>query len=363
MLTFVPLVYVLYVAGAVRQYSHGTNALAGYSLIGAFCASYLALIGLARRRQPVDVWHFWPLYGVSVALFIAEVPFARAPAFVLGLYLAIIAVAALGARAIPIVAALTLASIFVPALVPSWHQDIGSAISNFTPIAIPVAAVLTFAVRQGVQGALELTEAREELARLAAENERNRIARDLHDLLGHSLTTITVKAGLARRVAGADPARAAQEIAEVEALSRQALAEVRSAVSSYREVTLASELARGRELLRASGINADLPTATDVVDEPYQELFGWALREGLTNVARHARASTCSVRLSASEVEITDDGVGGSGPSGNGIPGYGNGLSGLRERAAAAGATVEAGPAWPSGWRLLVTLGNAAGSR
>ena len=91
------------------------------------------------------------------------------------------------------------------------------------------------------------------MARLAAENERSRIARDLHDLLGHSLTTITVKAGLANRLAGRDPDRAAKEIGEVEQLTRSALADVRAAVDGYRDVTLAGELASAQEVLRAAG--------------------------------------------------------------------------------------------------------------
>jgi len=125
------------------------------------------------------------------------------------------------------------------------------------------------------------------------------------------------------------------------------LADVRAAVSGYREVTLASELARGRELLRASGITADLPTATDVADPAHQELFGWAVREGLTNVIRHSRARSVTVRVSASSVEIIDDGQGSAADPGNG-------LNGLRERAAAAGGGVDAGPAQPAGWRLRV---------
>jgi two-component system, NarL family, sensor histidine kinase DesK len=129
---------------------------------------------------------------------------------------------------------------------------------------------------------------------------------------------------------------------------------VRSAVSGYRDVTLAGELARGRELLRASGIAADLPTATDVVDPAHQELFGWAVREGLTNVVRHARASCCAVRLSPSAVEIVDDGIGEAVLRGDVPPG--NGLSGLRERAAAAGGRVDAGPLRAGGWQLRVTL-------
>jgi two-component system sensor histidine kinase DesK len=206
---------------------------------------------------------------------------------------------------------------------------------------------VTMATIQVIHANEQLTETRAELARLAAENERIRIARDLHDLLGHSLTTITVKAGLARRLGAADPEGAVAQITEVEDLCRRVLADVRAAVSGYREVTLASELARGRELLRASGITADLPTATDVADPAHQELFGWAVREGLTNVIRHSRARSCTVRVSASSVEIVDDGQGSAAAPGNG-------LSGLRERAAAAGGGVDAGPAQPTGWRLRV---------
>ena len=147
---------------------------------------------------------------------------------------------------------------------------------------------------------------------MAAENERFRIARDLHDLLGHSLTAITVKAALARRLGAADPPHAPQEIAEVETLARQSLADVRAAVTGYRDVTLAGELATGRELLRAVGITADLPGAVNVVDPVHHKLFGWAVRVGLTNVIRHAHASSCAVRLSRSSVEIVDDGVGGN---------------------------------------------------
>jgi two-component system sensor histidine kinase DesK len=237
--------------------------------------------------------------------------------------------------------------------------SLGASFDDVTPVAIPVLAVATFAILRALRQNMALAEARAELAELAAENERMRIARDLHDLLGHSLTTITVKAGLARRLGSADPARAVSQITEVEELCRQALADVRSAVSGYRDVTLAGELARGRELLRASGIAAELPTATDVVDPAHQELFGWAVREGLTNVVRHARAHSCTVLLSPSAVEIVDDG--GGDPRADGLMPAGNGLSGLRERAAAAGGTVDAGPRQAGGWRLRVTLAGGGG--
>lgn len=212
-------------------------------------------------------------------------------------------------------------------------------------------ALAMFGFFNVVRGNQALADARTEIARLAAENERFRIARDLHDLLGHSLTTITVKAELAQRLGGHDVERALQEMEEVEALSRRALADVRAAVAHYREVTLVGELATGRELLRAAGIEADLPPSVEVIDDGVQELFGWVVREGLTNVVRHSHATTCQVRVDPEFVEIVDDGVGG------GFFSAGSGLAGLRERAALAGGMLEAGPIEPRGWRIRVSMG------
>jgi len=284
---------------------------------------------------------------VLVALLVLELPLAHASAFVLAVFLTITIVARLGARSAPVVVVLALASLLVPPAIPAWHVSLGAAFGDVTPVAIPVVALGIFAVVRVLRGNSALAEARAELASLAAENERFRIARDLHDLLGHSLTTITVKAGLAARLGapGQDRARqeqALQEIAEVETLARQALADVRAAVANYRDVTLAGELATGRQLLRAAGIAADLPRAVDMIDPAHQELFGWVVREGLTNIVRHAHASSCAIRLTASGVEITDDGVGGGA-----LPGTrpGHGLASLRERVAAAGGVVDAGPA------------------
>ena len=138
----------------------------------------------------------------------AELPFARAAGFVAFIFLTMISVARFGRRSLPLMAAFSLAALIVPVLIPSWHVSIGASFDDVTPVAIPVVAFVMFAVVQVLRGNQALAEARAELAQLAAENERIRIARDLHDLLGHSLTTITVKAGLARRLGAADPARA-----------------------------------------------------------------------------------------------------------------------------------------------------------
>jgi two-component system sensor histidine kinase DesK len=219
---------------------------------------------------------------------------------------------------------------------------------------IPMVALAMWGFFGLIRTNQALADARAEVARLAAENERTRIARDLHDLLGHSLTTITVKAGLARRLAEKhDNERAAVEIAEVEKLSRSSLADVRSAVAGHRDVTLVGELATAREVLRAAGVVAELPGSVEIVDPALSELFGWVVREGVTNVVRHARAAHCTIRVDRDWIEISDDGRGG-------IAGAGNGLTGLRERVEAAGGTVQIGGQTYSGWRLRVDVPMAA---
>jgi two-component system sensor histidine kinase DesK len=113
-------------------------------------------------------------------------------------------------------------------------------------------------------------------------------------------------------------------------------------------VSLIGELASSREVLRASGLRVELPGAVDVVDTELQELFGWVVREGVTNVIRHARATTCTITVGSNWIEILDDGRGGP-------ANLGSGLTGLRERVAAVGGTVDAGGC-AEGWRLRVEV-------
>ncbi|MBG7611001.1 sensor histidine kinase, partial [Polaribacter sp. BAL334] len=118
----------------------------------------------------------------------------------------------------------------------------------------------------------------------------------------------------------ADPQRAGVEIGEVEALARGALADVRAAVSGFREVNVSAELAAARAALRAAGIELDASASTDAIDPAHRELAGWVVREGVTNVIRHAGASRCRIRLEHDVVEVADDGVGpGAGTASTGL--------------------------------------------
>lgn len=186
------------------------------------------------------------------------------------------------------------------------------------------------------------------IAEFAATSERTRLARDLHDLLGHSLATITVKAGLIRRMieSGAGHEATLSEARDVEVLSRQAMSEVRAAVTGYHRVSLDGELAGARDALRAAGIEADIPATAGDVAPDLREAFAWVLREGVTNVIKHSGATHCRVTLGPTHLEIHDDGRGA--PA---APAAGNGLRGLAERLRPVHATLST-PATPTGFTL-----------
>lgn len=213
----------------------------------------------------------------------------------------------------------------------------GSQVSNAFSVLAGAFAIV--GLRAVMSRNIDLIRVHQENAQLAVENERSRFARDLHDILGHSLTVIAVKAELAQRLLEVDPERARAEVADLERLSRDALADVRHAVHGYRELTLPGEIARARTVLDTVGVRAEVPGSADQVPTELRELFAWTIREGVTNVVRHAGARSCSVQLTATSVEVRDDGRGPLADS-DSDAGSGSGLAGLRERAAAVGATV-----------------------
>jgi two-component system sensor histidine kinase DesK len=204
----------------------------------------------------------------------------------------------------------------------------------------------------------ELTEARAELARTAVAAERERFARDLHDLLGHSLSVIAIKAELAGRLLPDRADEAHGEIRDVEQVARQALGEVREAVSGYRQPTLAGEMEGARIALSAAGIIAEFERSPVALDPEVEAVLAWAVREGATNVIRHSGASRCQVRVVAgladAEVEVVDDGGGCAGASAN--AGGGHGLVGLRERAERLRGRIDARGLPDGGFRLSVCV-------
>ncbi len=230
-------------------------------------------------------------------------------------------------------------------VVPGWEHD------NTLLLSLLAASVAVWGIQQMMLGNAALRAATAENQRLAVAEERHRFARDLHDILGHSLTVITVKAELAGKLVDRDLGRAKKELADLERLSRDALVDVRRAVEGYRELTLPGELARARAALGAAQIDADLPNATDEVPGELRELFAWTVREGVTNVIRHSGARLCAVRLSATCAEVADDG---RGPTDPGLAQAG--LRGLRERAAAHDATVITEVRRPQGFSLQVRV-------
>lgn len=233
------------------------------------------------------------------------------------------------------------------------------------PLAIEVGLISLTTYGIGVlrRTNRELLEARSELARLAVSEERSRIARDLHDTLGHSLSLITLKSELAGRLLPDDPVRARAEIGDVEHVARDALASVRETLGGYRQTTLAVELDGVTGALRAAGIDARLENQGLGLSPAADTLLAWTVREGVTNVMRHSHASTCTIRIGRDDAavfaEIVDDGSG-SAPADDRTPG--SGLRGLAERAASLGGSLVAGPLSEGGYRLRVTLPGATAS-
>jgi two-component system, NarL family, sensor histidine kinase DesK len=202
-----------------------------------------------------------------------------------------------------------------------------------------------------------LRHSQEEIHRLATIAERERIARDLHDVLGHTLSLVALKSELARKLLDRDPEAARAEIQEVERVARAALTEVRSAVSGMRNTAFAAELVAATALLEAQGVHVEAQVQDVKLPHDRETALALSLREAATNVSRHAAATGVKISLRQEEgrvtLEITDDGRGG-----RIVPG--NGLNGMRERLSNVGGTLNLEPNGKHGTRLLVSLPVAA---
>ena len=235
-----------------------------------------------------------------------------------------------------------------------WHHY-GFGNTAVVIIVPPMAAFFAYTAGKRNEMVADLRQTRAELARVAVAEERLRIARDLHDLLGHSLSLITLKAELSRRMIATDATSAAREMTELEAVARQSLSDVREAVAGYRQPDLVTELGAARQLLTAAGMNCQITSPAGLsLPADIDAVLAWTVREGVTNVVRHARATCAAVRITTVGqgvmAEITDNGRGhGPGPAGSG-------LAGLGERVRQLGGSLIAGPAPSAGFRLQVTI-------
>ncbi|GAB2495353.1 sensor histidine kinase [Arenimonas alkanexedens] len=245
------------------------------------------------------------------------------------------------------VAAMSL--VYVQSLPPSMALAY-SAMATVICVLV-VAGVLMTRTRQRRDAELRLTQ--DEVARLAAMAERERIGRDLHDLLGHTLSVVALKSELAGRLIDADPAAARAQIGEVESVARQALAQVREAVVGIRATGLEAELAAARLALLSADVHLDQRLAPVALDPALESALAMALREAVTNVLRHADARRVEVELVAEggllRLVIVDDGRGG-------VEAPGNGLAGMRERLATFGGELDVDSPRGAGTRLQITL-------
>jgi two-component system, NarL family, sensor histidine kinase DesK len=348
--SFAALVWLVFLAPAINDTVHADHGIAARAatllVFAAFSLVYILSVPLTAYRAPHDPLRY-AVPVVALALGLLTIPVAGEEGLSTFVYVAVIAVGLLPTRiALGYAGFVAVLAATLDLTVPGWNHDPGSLL-----FSIVLATAATAAFVRLLRRNAELALARGDLARLAVEQERARFARDLHDLLGHSLTVITVKSELAGRLMTRDPVKAAAEVADIERLAREALADVRATVGGYREVTLAAEVSSARSALDAAGIAAELPGALDEVPGTRRELFGWVVREGVTNVVRHSRAHRVQVRVSPTTVEVVDDGAGCPGTST-----AGHGLDGLRERVDAVDGRLEAGPIDGGGFRLFVEV-------
>ena len=329
---YVWLVYLvaLFFQPALDPESGVLDWVAVVVLIGVFLPLYVAGYRAADGRQLVLIVGATAGLGLAGSLInggasVFIIYAAAAAAYLEPVRRAVLVIAAL-------IGVVGLMMAFSPVPLP-WR--LVSLAPAFVFTIVTGAANLFDAERERAQR--RLRRADEEIERFAALAERERIARDLHDLLGHTLSLIVVKSELAARLAEKDPARAGDEMREVELVGREALAEVRVAVVGYRAQGLRGELDGARRALAAAGVESTVDADLPALPIAFESALAFVLRESVTNVVRHADARHVTIRIgiegSRVVLEVADDGRGGTGPEGAG-------LTGIRERIAALGGAV-----------------------
>ncbi|HVU78308.1 MAG TPA: histidine kinase [Gaiellaceae bacterium] len=346
---------LLFLIGPLSDFIHSSPGPARTAAIATGFAAFLVLYATAMRAGRLG--RLGPRATLAVVAALAVLPAAMlafgAPSSFALLY--VFFAAAVGMRLRPQAAAVVILLTAIGlGVAASVDGESSSSIGAKSLTVLAIGAMMIAFSRQ-IRVNRQLQAARNELARLAVTEERLRIARDLHDLLGHSLSVIALKSELAEKLLAHDPERAAAELGDVQAVGRQALAEVREAVQGYRRLALSDALIGARSALSAAGIAYEVERAGSELPPDVEELFAWAVREGTTNVLRHSAAETCAVRIrdehGQATVEVEDDGR--AAPA---APSAGSGLSGLAERAARLRGRLEAGPAPGGGFRLRLVV-------
>ena len=346
-LIWAPLLLVAPVIGSLvdRQFARTAFLL----LLGAVYAVtvWLPFAPGSRARRRAEI----VLLGLGVLCTVYLVVWRTDREFVYPLLAIAIAIAARTRWALSLIGSLTVSGALAVGF-ESRSLDAALALG----FATFFAGAATFLVQYLTGIVDELTRTREELARTAVSDERLRFSRDLHDLLGHTLSVVVVKAQAVRRLLRRDPDVAAEHARDIETIGRHALTEIRQAITGYRAVRLGEELANARAALTAANVRVDITPPSSTLDAEVDSLLGWVVREGATNVLRHAAATRCRIAVTADAdsagVEVLDNG---RGAAGGDAAGDGSGLRGLRERVEEAGGVLTA-TATPSGFRLAVSV-------
>jgi two-component system sensor histidine kinase DesK len=343
-----PLVALLQTPGSPTHLFFGLGGLASFALMYTWLMWPHPISRAALRRSQVQT---------QVGLFILLVALALVLSYSYGLSFLwlFIGVSACAGVILPSVSAFIVVNLLMVLPVVISLIELGSIARVDWPLTLALALLIR-ALGLDMIGAArigrtfrELYRARRELARLAVAEERLRMARDLHDVLGHTLSMIALKSELAWRTMEQEPAQAAQEMQDVEKAARGVLRDVRTAVAGYRQPSLQAELEGAQQLLEAAGIEYHVEAGAHKLPAPIDAVLAWVVRESVTNVVRHSRAQHCSLCLTETlewvRLVITNDERRSTlPPMEQTRTAAGSGLPGMVERVVAQGGRIEAGP-------------------
>ncbi|WP_166980024.1 sensor histidine kinase [Paramicrobacterium fandaimingii] len=322
---------ILLIAPLVTSITSGRTAeTIAYVVIAAW---YIVTVVLPYRQVPR--WYAEAAFVVLTALVIVQFVISGSGQSFLYPLLAIAAATTIRLRyAAGIVMALSISG-----TVAEGIESMSLSRALLFGFAGVMAGMSTYLIRYLVDTVAELRATRRRLAGLAVAEERQRFSRDLHDLLGHTLSVIVVKAEAIRRLAASDPDAVVGHARGIENVGRTALADVRQTVAGYRELTLEHELAGAVEAMRDAAVSAETSSPTPPLSPQVDSLFAWVVREATTNVLRHANATRCTVRITSDDagdtMEIADNGHGAVAAE------WGSGIRGMRERAERIGGTLD----------------------